>query len=55
MKHERHSEKQIIGILKQHEAGVDVKELMRQAGISGRIRNGLKLHFIKPGTPTQNA
>lgn len=34
MKRKRYSEEQIIGILKQHEAGVDVKELIRQAGIS---------------------
>lgn len=34
MKRKRYSEEQIIGILKQHEAGTEVKDLIRQAGIS---------------------
>ena len=34
MKRKRYSEEQIIGILKQHEAGLSVKELTRQAGIT---------------------
>lgn len=34
MKRKRYTEEQIIGILKQHEAGASVKELIRQAGIS---------------------
>jgi len=34
MKRKRHSEEQIIGILKQHEAGMSVKDIIRQAGIS---------------------
>ena len=34
MKRKRHSEEQIIGILKQHESGTGVKDLIRQAGIS---------------------
>ena len=34
MKRKRHTEEQIIGILKQHESGTPVKELVRQAGIS---------------------
>ena len=33
MKRKRFSEEQIIGILKQHEAGTPVKDLIRQAGI----------------------
>ena len=33
MKRKRFSEEQIIGILKQHEAGMPVKDLTRQAGI----------------------
>lgn len=34
MKRKRHSEEQIIQLLKQHEAGTPVKQLIRQAGIS---------------------
>jgi putative transposase len=34
MKRKRYSEEQIIGILKQQEAGLSVKELTRQAGIT---------------------
>ncbi len=34
MKRKRYSEEQIIGILKQHESGLSVKELTRQAGIT---------------------
>lgn len=34
MRRKRYTEEQIIGILKQHEAGASVKELIRQAGIS---------------------
>jgi len=34
MKRKRYSEEQIIGILKQHEGGAAVKELIRQSGIS---------------------
>jgi putative transposase len=34
MKRKRYSEEQIIGILKQHEAGTPVKDLIRQAEIS---------------------
>jgi len=34
MKRKRYSEEQIIGVLKQHEAGTPVKELIRQAGVS---------------------
>ena len=34
MKKKRYSEEQIIGILKQHESGMSVKDLVRQAGIS---------------------
>ena len=34
MKRKRHSEEQIIGFLKQHEAGMSVKDIIRQAGIS---------------------
>jgi putative transposase len=34
VKRKRHSEEQIIGILKQHEAGAPVKELIRQAGVT---------------------
>ncbi len=33
MKRKRYSEEQIIGVLNQHEAGMSVKELIRQAGI----------------------
>ena len=34
MKRSRYSEEQIVGILKQHEAGVKTAELCRQHGIS---------------------
>lgn len=34
MKRKRYSEEQIIGILKQHEQGVAVKQLIRQLGIT---------------------
>jgi putative transposase len=34
MKGKRYSEEQIIGILKEHEAGVKVADLVRQHGIS---------------------
>jgi len=34
MKRKRYSEEQIIGVLKQHEAGTPVKDLVRQAGVS---------------------
>jgi putative transposase len=34
MKGKRYSEEQIIGVLKQHEGGTAVKDLIRQAGIS---------------------
>ena len=34
MKKNRHSEEQIIGILKQHEAGVKTADLCREHGIS---------------------
>ena len=34
MKRKRYSEEQIIGILKQHEAGASVKDLIRQVGVT---------------------
>lgn len=34
MKRKRYSEEQIIGILKEHEAGAKVQDLVRQHGIS---------------------
>ena len=34
MKHSRFSEEQIIGILKEHEAGVPVSDLCRKHGVS---------------------
>lgn len=34
MKKKRYTEEQIIGFLKQHEAGMPTRELIRQAGIS---------------------
>ena len=34
MKRKRFSEEQIIGVLKQHESGLAVKELTRQVGIT---------------------
>ena len=34
MKRKRHSEEQIIGILKESEAGLETKELVRKYGIS---------------------
>ena len=34
MKHNRFSEEQIIGILKEHEAGVPVADLCRKHGVS---------------------
>jgi putative transposase len=34
MKRKRYSEEQIIGMLKQHEAGTEVKNLIRQTVIS---------------------
>lgn len=34
MKRKRYSEEQIIGILKQHEAGTAVKDLIRQSGVT---------------------
>jgi len=34
MKGKRHSEEQIIGLLKRHETGIPVKELIREVGIT---------------------
>lgn len=34
MKRKRFTEEQIIGVLKQHESGVAVKDLVRQAGVT---------------------
>jgi len=34
MKRKRYSEEQIIGVLKQHETGMAVKDLVRQMGIT---------------------
>lgn len=34
MKGKRHSEEQIIGLLKRHEGGMPVKELIREVGIT---------------------
>lgn len=36
MKSSRYSQKQIIGILKQGEAGITIRDLCRQHGISDR-------------------
>ncbi len=36
MKRKRYSEEQIIGMPKQHEAGTELKDLIRRAGISDR-------------------
>jgi putative transposase len=37
MKHQRHSEQQIIAILKEHEAGMKTADLCRKRGISEAI------------------
>jgi len=38
MKRSRFSEEQIIGILKEHQAGLDAKELCRKHGVSDATR-----------------
>ena len=38
MKRSRFSEEQIIGILKEHQAGLGTKELCRKHGISDAVR-----------------
>ena len=40
MKRSRFSEEQIIGILKEHQAGLGAKELCRKHGISGPPETG---------------
>lgn len=45
MKKSRFSEEQIIGILKQHEAGVKTAELCREHGISAATFYGWKQKF----------
>jgi transposase-like protein len=39
MKRSRFSEEQIIGILKEHEAGVSVADLCRKHGVSAMLDN----------------
>lgn len=41
MKCNRFSEEQIIGILKEHEAGVSVADLCRKYGVSERTSNAI--------------
>jgi len=45
MKKSRYSEEQIIGILKQHEAGVKTADLCRERGISVATSYGWKAKF----------
>jgi putative transposase len=45
MKKSRYTEEQIIGILKQHEAGVKTADLCREHGISGATFYGWKSKF----------
>ena len=45
MKKNRYTEEQIIGILKQHEAGVKTAELCREHGISAATFYGWKSKF----------
>jgi putative transposase len=45
MKKSRYSEEQIIGILKQHEAGVKTADLCREHGISAATFYGWKSKF----------
>lgn len=45
MKRSRFSEEQIIGILKEHEAGVSVADLCRQHGVSDASIDNWKARF----------
>ena len=45
----RFSEEQIIGILKENEAGAPVKELCRKHGMSGAIYYKWKSKFARMG------
>jgi putative transposase len=45
MKRSRFSEEQIIGILKEHEAGVTVADLCRKHGVSDASIYNWKAHF----------
>ena len=45
MKKSRYTEEQIIGILKQHEAGVKTADLCREHGISAATFYGWKSKF----------
>ena len=45
MKKSRYAEEQIIGLLKQHEAGVKTAELCREHGISAATFYGWKQKF----------
>jgi transposase InsO family protein len=53
MKRSRFRKEQIVGVLKEAEAGVPVKDLCRPVGVS--YKNQAVLHFIERGKPTQNA
>ena len=45
MKHKRFSEEQVIGVLKEHEAGVSVADLCRKHGVSDASIYNWKARF----------
>jgi transposase-like protein len=60
MKHKRHTEEQIIAILREHEAGMKTTDLCRKHGISEPTfynwkakYGGLELSEAKLGNPAQ--
>ena len=50
----RLTEDQIIGMLREHEAGVKTAELCRKHGISDATFYNWKAKYIAPGKPQQN-
>jgi transposase-like protein len=61
MKRKRYAEEQIAYALRQAESGTKVVEIFRKMGVSEQTfytwayRNGLRLDFIRPGEPVENA
>jgi len=55
MKKSRFTESQIMAILKQHEAGISIPELLSGPLINWATENLITMLFIQPGMPTQNA
>ena len=46
MKRKRYTEEQIIGMLKEHEAGITIEELARKHGITSRVQGAYVLRMI---------